>query len=41
MRKQRGGTGYMVLKIDLEKAYDRFSWSFIRDTLIDVGMGET
>lgn len=25
--------GYMVLKIDLEKAYDKFEWSFIRDML--------
>ena len=24
----------MLLKIDLEKTYDRVSWSFIKDTLI-------
>lgn len=27
----------MVLKIGLEKAYDRISWDFLRDTLVLVG----
>ena len=34
--KKRGKVGYMVLKIDLEKAYDKFEWSFIRDMLFRV-----
>ena len=30
----------MTLKIDLEKAYDKLEWSFIRETLIKVNMPE-
>lgn len=41
MRRKRKGKGLMVFKIDLENAYDRLSWDFIKDTLTEVGMGET
>ncbi|XP_039014644.1 uncharacterized protein LOC120144710 [Hibiscus syriacus] len=33
MRLKKGKTGYMAIKIDLEKAYDRLEWPFINDTL--------
>ncbi|CAL1367951.1 unnamed protein product [Linum trigynum] len=38
LKKKRGRKGGMVIKIDLEKAYDRLRWDFLRDTLIEVGL---
>jgi ribonuclease HI len=31
---KKGKVGFMAIKIDLEKAYDRLEWHFIRDMLI-------
>lgn len=38
IRTERGSTGCMVLKIDLEKAYDRLDWRFIWSTLKEIGL---
>ena len=37
-KKKKGGKHLIVIKIDLEKAYDRLNWAFIRDTLIEMGL---
>lgn len=40
MRKKKGKKGFMAIKIDLEKAYDRLSWQFIEDTLREAGFND-
>lgn len=33
MKRKQGNTGYMTLKIDFEKSYDKLKWASIRETL--------
>ncbi|KAK7260044.1 hypothetical protein RIF29_25766 [Crotalaria pallida] len=38
MRAKKGKKGFMAIKIDLEKAYDKLKWNFVIDTLKDEGI---
>ena len=38
INKKKGKVGYMALKIDLEKVYDKLEWSFIKDMLIRINL---
>lgn len=38
LKNLKGKRGYMVIKLDLEKAYDRLEWSFVKDTMNCLGI---
>ncbi|KAG7579838.1 Ribonuclease H domain [Arabidopsis thaliana x Arabidopsis arenosa] len=40
MRRKKGRKGWMLLKLDLKKAYDRIRWDFLEDTLKAAGLPE-
>lgn len=38
LQKRKGRKVGMIMKIDLEKAYDKIEWTFVADTLSEVGI---
>lgn len=37
LEKKKGHQGYMIIKIDLEKVFDRMEWSFVRSIFFSMG----
>nr|KYP61312.1 hypothetical protein KK1_023743 [Cajanus cajan] len=36
MKSKRSGKGWLVVKDDMEKAYDRLKWAFVTNTFQDI-----
>ena len=36
--KKKGKVGYMAIKIDLEKAYNKLEWAFIRNMVLRINL---
>uniref|UniRef100_A0A803QBW0 Reverse transcriptase domain-containing protein n=1 Tax=Cannabis sativa TaxID=3483 RepID=A0A803QBW0_CANSA len=41
MSKKRGKKGFMMIKLDMEKAYDKMSWSFILEVVRNMNFDDT
>lgn len=39
--KNKREKGYMIVKLDLEKSYDRVDWNFLCETLVMYGFPNT
>lgn len=37
MKSKKGKNGWVAIKVDLQKAYDKIKWDFVTNTLHDIG----